>query len=584
MKGALIQTLRVCVRVGKAYRLLYVRKRINMAIYHLSAKIIKRSDGRSSVAAAAYRVGITLHDERQNLTFSYERKENVLHSEILLPTTAPLEFLSREKLWNAVEKKETRKNSQTAREIEVALPRELSLEQHKKIVRDFIQKNFVDIGMCADFAIHTTKNNNPHAHIMLTTREVDEDGFTTKNRDWNDKELLKSWRKNWEVTINEELEKNQVEEKVTCESFETLGITDKQPQIHVGVVAMSLERKEIAKCKKENREYKPITNRMIENEKIKEHNKLIELAKTQWQKAKEKVKTEFNKVLQKFKADEEEQKKEIEKLKIAEYDRKIKIQSAIRLAQNGLSLDTLVEHEENLVREAVAEGAKKLSRTDLLEKLVDDEDDTVQNIAKKNLKELAEKQQKPKTEEEINELTKKIVANITSNTKTEAQEQPKQTEETIAMNEELEKLDPQSAEIFNNLDVETQNMLTKLCNDVCNRAIELQEEEENKQQQGMQKESEKSEQVQQVVAMTKEECKKVKAFQEAVNDFDIDSYTPDNDNAISAYNKLVAQWYDLQEKGHHGVISLGTRNKFAQISDRAETVQLELNKRRSRGR
>lgn len=170
-----------------------------MAIYHLSVKIIGRNAGRSSAAAAAYRSGDTLTNEYDGLTHDYSRKHWIEHTEIMLPPNAPESFKDRSTLWNAVELAEKSSNAQLAREVEIALPRELTLEQQTALLRAYIDKNFVSKGMCADFAIHvppvtdskgipldTDGNrtqdpdkmifNNPHAHIMLTMRPMDSQG------------------------------------------------------------------------------------------------------------------------------------------------------------------------------------------------------------------------------------------------------------------------------------------------------------------------------------------------------------------------------------------------------------------------
>ena len=170
-----------------------------MAIYHLSVKIIGRNSGRSAVAAAAYRSGDTLTNHWDGLTHDYSRKGWIEHTEILLPEHAPEEFKNRSALWNAVEKAEKSGSAQLAREIETALPKELNQAERLSLIRDFIEKNFVSAGMCADFAVHnppvTDSRNrpvdkagnptqdkdkmifrNPHVHIMLTMRPLDRQG------------------------------------------------------------------------------------------------------------------------------------------------------------------------------------------------------------------------------------------------------------------------------------------------------------------------------------------------------------------------------------------------------------------------
>ncbi len=135
---------------------------------HIPVSIIKRSAGRSAVAAAAYRSGTKLTNEWDGMTHDYTRKGGIVHAEIMLPAHAPPEFADRSTLWNSVEQIEKARDSQLAREIEAALPRELSGEQQLALVRAYVKDNFVDKGMCADFAIHDKGTGNPHVHIMLT--------------------------------------------------------------------------------------------------------------------------------------------------------------------------------------------------------------------------------------------------------------------------------------------------------------------------------------------------------------------------------------------------------------------------------
>jgi len=211
-----------------------------MAIYHLSVQTISRDQGRSCVAAAAYRSGEKLHDERQDLYHDYTKKKGV-ESEIIVPLDTPSWVNDREKLWNEVDKAETRCNSRTAREINIALPLELSKEQQKEMVRDYVKKGFVDQGMVADVCFHFNDENNPHCHVMLTTREIDHEGFTKKNREWDKKDKVKEWRKEWEAMTNNALKSNGINERITCESHVNLG-NEKSPTIHEGYVARDMER------------------------------------------------------------------------------------------------------------------------------------------------------------------------------------------------------------------------------------------------------------------------------------------------------------------------------------------------------
>lgn len=149
---------------------------IVIAIYHMSAKVVSRGAGRSAVAASAYLSCSRMYNDYDGIQHDYTRKHGLAHQEVLLPPVAPPEWKDREILWNAVEQAEKAKDSRLAREFVVALPIELSRESQIAFLRDFIQKNFVDLGMCADFAIHDTDGHNPHAHILLTVRPLEADG------------------------------------------------------------------------------------------------------------------------------------------------------------------------------------------------------------------------------------------------------------------------------------------------------------------------------------------------------------------------------------------------------------------------
>ncbi len=152
-----------------------------MAIFHCPIKIIQRSKGKSAVAAAAYRSGTKLTNEWDGLTHDYTRKGGIIHSEVMLPAHAPPEFSDRSILWNSVEQIETSKNSQLAREVEAALPVELTREQQLALVCEYVKDNFVSAGMCADFAIHDKGTGNPHVHILLTIRPLDDNGGWAQN-------------------------------------------------------------------------------------------------------------------------------------------------------------------------------------------------------------------------------------------------------------------------------------------------------------------------------------------------------------------------------------------------------------------
>ena len=147
-----------------------------MAIYHMQAKVVSRGSGRSAVAASAYMSCSRMYNDYDGIQHDYTRKQGLIYQEVMLPPIAPSKWNDREQLWNAVEENEKTKDSRLAREFVVALPVELDKDSNISLLQDFIKKNFVDMGMCADFAIHDTDGHNPHAHILLTVRPLNENG------------------------------------------------------------------------------------------------------------------------------------------------------------------------------------------------------------------------------------------------------------------------------------------------------------------------------------------------------------------------------------------------------------------------
>jgi Ti-type conjugative transfer relaxase TraA len=211
-----------------------------MALYHFSAKMISRASGSSALASAAYRSASRLHDQRLDRHHDFSNKAGVVHSEVLLPDGAPERLSDRETLWNEVEAVEKRVDAQLAREIEFAIPRELSKEEGIALARDFVRDEFVSRGMVADLNVHwdigADGEAKPHAHVMLTTREVGEDGFGPKNRDWNRTDLLETWRERWAEHVNTRLAELDIDARVDHRSLEAQGI-DLEPQHKIGAAA-----------------------------------------------------------------------------------------------------------------------------------------------------------------------------------------------------------------------------------------------------------------------------------------------------------------------------------------------------------
>ncbi|MBF0562780.1 MAG: MobA/MobL family protein [Alphaproteobacteria bacterium] len=223
-----------------------------MAIFHLSARVVKRSGGRSATASAAYRAGEEIADERTGQRFDYTRRHGVVHAEIMAPDNAPAWMHDRAQLWNAVEKVEKRKDAQLAREIELALPHELPPAQRVELVRSFVAAEFVAQGMIADVAIHAPgkrgDQRNAHAHIMLTMRELTGAGFGKKARGWNDNDQLAHWREAWAEHVNSALAREGIDARVDHRSLAAQGI-DREPGTHQGpAVAEMTARGEVTDC------------------------------------------------------------------------------------------------------------------------------------------------------------------------------------------------------------------------------------------------------------------------------------------------------------------------------------------------
>ncbi|MCS0504327.1 Ti-type conjugative transfer relaxase TraA [Ancylobacter mangrovi] len=215
-----------------------------MAIYHFHVKVIGRKAGSSAVASAAYRSASRLRDARIDRVQDFSAKRGVVHSEVLLPDGAPEAWSDRERLWNDVEAFELRKDAQLAREVEFALPREMSQAQGIALARDFVQAEFVDLGMVADLNVHWDMGEDgmakPHAHVMLTMRSVDEEGFGSKVREWNANEMVARWRERWAALANERLAELDIDARIDHRSFEAQGIA-LEPQSQIGAPAQRIE-------------------------------------------------------------------------------------------------------------------------------------------------------------------------------------------------------------------------------------------------------------------------------------------------------------------------------------------------------
>lgn len=237
-----------------------------MAIYHFSVQIIGRSAGRSATAAAAYRAAEKIVDRTTGETWDFTRKRGVFGSAILAPSHAPTWAADRAELWNRVEGSETRKNSQLAREFDMAIPVELNEHDRIELVRDFVQNQFVDRGIVADVAFHDFDSHNPHCHVMLTTREITSEGFGAKNRKWNDRTLIDRWRKEWGNYANRYLERAGLDVRIDHRSYETQGV-DLIPSKHIGPAASTMERDGIeTRVGKINRRIESLNTEYMDNQ------------------------------------------------------------------------------------------------------------------------------------------------------------------------------------------------------------------------------------------------------------------------------------------------------------------------------
>ena len=214
-----------------------------MAIYHLEAKVVSRGAGRSAAAAAAYLSCSRIYNDYDGIQHDYTRKQGLVWEQVFLPPQAPPEWQDREKLWNAVEAAEKAKDSRLARELVVALPIELNQEQQISLIEEFIQEQFVADGMCADAAIHDTDGHNPHAHILLTVRPLDEKGqwqYKTEKeylcvrngeeRGFTTAEFLKAQKEGWEKQYPYKIGKKKVYMAPSAAEVRGLARADKHPK------------------------------------------------------------------------------------------------------------------------------------------------------------------------------------------------------------------------------------------------------------------------------------------------------------------------------------------------------------------
>ena len=286
-----------------------------MASYHLSVKTIKRSAGRSATAAAAYRAGCEIVCEREGRVHDYRRKAGVEDRFILAPDEAPDWAQDRAALWNAVEARETRTNSVTAREWELALPAELDAAERRLLVMGFARELVSRYGVAADVAIHAPHRDgdgrNHHAHVLTTTRVLTIEGLTDKTRVLDAKATggpeIEAMRARWAELQNLALERQGHEVRVDHRSLAVQREAalaeghelraeelDRAPEIKLGPAASAIERREMQAAWYEDRDYVPVTERGAAVQAARQERALLaelrarlELARDTWTHARE---------------------------------------------------------------------------------------------------------------------------------------------------------------------------------------------------------------------------------------------------------------------------------------------------------
>ena len=245
-----------------------------MSTTHFNMKIVKRSKGESAVAAAAYQSGERLYSERDSKTKHYSMKQGIVSTEVIIPSNAPEEYKDRNTLWNAVEKVEKQWNSQLARRFIIGIPKEIPEDQYSELVHEYCMKEFVEKGMCCDIAIHEKYGGerNPHVHILLTLRPMDEHGnWTDKSHKvydldefgeriklpngeykshkvsttgWDEQSNAEAWRHDWETIVNEYLERAGSDVRIDMRSYERQGKVQ-VPTVHMGPAVTNMEKRGI---------------------------------------------------------------------------------------------------------------------------------------------------------------------------------------------------------------------------------------------------------------------------------------------------------------------------------------------------
>ncbi|HHR5829648.1 TPA: MobQ family relaxase [Providencia alcalifaciens] len=366
-----------------------------MALMHTQFKILKRSEGKSAVYLTAYNNRLRARDERTGELYNYTKKEDLYYSEVMLPENAPPSFRDPVTLWQNVEKIEKRKDSQLSRYAIIALQKDLTPEQNKKLLKKYLKKNFTDKGMIVDFAIHDIDGNNPHAHIMLTLREVNSAGFGNKVREWNNPKLVEIWRKKWAFEVNKTFQELNIKKGISHLS------TLRQKEQLIDLAKTQIEKGDLKKAENtiygieilENKKVKKRIPRQIymklKNKVNNKKHKQKEETKKEDNKKFNNIKNVFNKLFSNFnkKRKEEKEIQNLEKLKsdkiknIETMNNRINSISDI-LASDQLKID-LKNKKDNLLKEQQQKQDLNNKNKKDLNLIIQQKNDEVKNGNKK---------------------------------------------------------------------------------------------------------------------------------------------------------------------------------------------------------
>lgn len=334
---------------------------------HTQFKILKRSEGKSAVYLTAYNNRLKARDERTGDLYNYQRKEDLYYSEVMLPNNAPARFSDPVTLWNEVEKIEKRKDAQLSRYAIIALQKELTPEKNKELLKTYLQKNFINKGMIADFAIHDIDGNNPHAHIMLSMREVSAQGFDNKVREWNNPALIEIWRKKWAYEVNKTFQNLNIKKGISHLS------TLRQKEQLIDLAKTQIEKGEIKKAEAtiygveilENKKVKKRIPRKVwmslKNKVNNKKHKQKEETKKEDNKKFNNIKNVFNKLFSNFnkKRKEEKEIQNLEKLKSDKIKNIDSMNNRINSISDLLESDKLKIDLDNKKTKLLEEANKK---------------------------------------------------------------------------------------------------------------------------------------------------------------------------------------------------------------------------------